>query len=159
MIFGLQGFTLLHIAISLIAIGSGLMLVGGFLSNRRLEGTNLLFLVTTAATSLTGFLFPFTGFLPSHLFSVISLAVLALAAYAYFGKRLNAGWRLTYVLAAILALYLNVFVLIVQTFQKNPALTAIAPTQSEPPFGITQALTLLLFVVLGYVSVRRFRLS
>jgi hypothetical protein len=156
MVFGLEGFTLLHIVISLLAIGSGLVVVGGFLTNSRLDGANLLFLATTVATSATGFLFPFVRFLPSHLFSVISLIVLAVATYAYYAKRLDAPWRRIYVVSALTALYLNVFVLVVQTFVKNPALAAIAPNQSELPFVTTQIFTLLTFLALGYLSIKRF---
>jgi hypothetical protein len=157
MMFGLQGFTLLHIVISLVAIGAGLVVVGGFLANTRLGIANMLFLTTTVVTSATGLLFPFARFLPSHLVSVLSLIVLAVAIYAYNAKRSDPSWRRIYVVSAIIALYLNVFVLIVQTFAKNPALAAIAPNQSELPFVATQVLTLLGFLALGRVSLRRFQ--
>ena len=156
MTFGLQGFTLLHIAISLLSIGSGFVIVGGFLANTRLEGANIVFLVSTVATSVTGFMFPFVQFLPSHLFSIVSLIALGVAIYAYYGKRLEGGWRKIYVAGAAFALYLNVFVLVFQTFQKNPALLAIAPTQSEPIFLATQFATLLAFLILGLMSMKRF---
>jgi uncharacterized membrane protein YphA (DoxX/SURF4 family) len=157
MFLGLEGSTLLHIAVSLVAIASGFMVIGGFLTNRKLEMTTLIFLVTTVATNATGFLFPFAQFLPSHLIAIISLLVLPVAIYAYYGKNLSGPWRWIYVVSAVLSLYLNVFVLVVQTFAKNPALAAIAPTQSEPPFLLAQAFTLLAFVGLGYLSLKRYQ--
>lgn len=159
MIFGLDGFTLFHVALSLVGIAAGFVVVGGFLSNAQLTGATHLFLVTTAATSLTGFLFPFVDLLPSHITGIVSLVVLAVAIYAYYFTRLAGGWRTVFVVTATAALYLNVFVLIVQTFIKNPALLTLAPTQSELPFAATQGLTLVVFVLLGWASVRRFRLA
>lgn len=156
MIFGLDGFTLFHIVISLVGIASGFAVVGGFLSNARLEGMTLVFLATTVATNVTGFGFPFTQLLPSHIVALISLGVLAIAIYARYFAGMHGVWRPVYVISATAALYLNVFVLIVQTFIKNPALVALAPTQSEPPFAATQGLALVLFLVLGWMAVRRF---
>jgi hypothetical protein len=157
MMFGLEGFTLLHIAVSLVAIASGFVVVGGFLANNRIDSSDTLFLATTGITSATGLLFPFNGFLPSHLLSILSLVVLAVAAYAYYVRRLDTSWRSIYVVTAMAALYLNVFVLIVQTFLKNPALAAIAPNQSEPPFIVTHIITLLAFLAIGYASLKRFQ--
>lgn len=157
MIFGLDGFTLFHILLSLVAIASGFAVVGGFLSNARLDGTTLVFLATTVATNVTGFGFPFTQLLPSHIVAIISLAVLAVAIYARYFAELQGAWRPIYVISATAALYLNVFVLIVQTFVKNPALVALAPTQSEPPFAATQGLVLVAFLLLGWTAVRTFR--
>ena len=157
MIFGLDGFTLFHIALSLIGVASGFLVIGGFLSNARLDGATHVFLATTAATSLTGFLFPFSTLLPSHIVGVVSLAVLAVAIYAWYFTDLAGRWRWIYVVAATVALYLNVFVLVVQTFVKNPALSVLAPTQSELPFAVTQGVTLVLFLVLGVLALRRFR--
>ncbi|WP_072395224.1 hypothetical protein [Hyphomicrobium sp. CS1GBMeth3] len=159
MIFGLDGFTLFHIALSLVGIAAGFVVVGGFLSNARLNGATHLFLVTTAATSLTGFLFPFVDLLPSHITGLISLAVLAVAIYAYYFTDLVGRWRSIFVVSATTALYLNVFVLIVQTFIKNSALLALAPTQSELPFAVTQGITLVAFLLLGWAAVRRFRVA
>ncbi|WP_295555926.1 hypothetical protein [uncultured Hyphomicrobium sp.] len=156
MIFGLDGFTLFHILISLLAIASGFIVVGGFLSNARLDAVTHVFLATTVATNVTGFGFPFVQLLPSHIVAIISLVVLAIAIYARYFTGLAGIWRTIYVVAATLALYLNVFVLIVQTFIKNPALVALAPTQSEPPFAATQGVALVLFVILGWLAVRRF---
>lgn len=157
MIFGLDGFTLFHVLISLVGIASGFVVLGGFLSNARLDGMTLVFLAATVATNITGFGFPFTQLLPSHIVALISLLVLAVAIYARYFADLRGLWRPVYVITATAALYLNVFVLMVQTFIKNPALVAIAPTQSEPPFAATQGLVLVLFLAVGWMAVRRFR--
>jgi hypothetical protein len=113
--------------------------------------------VTTILTSVTGFLFPFTRISPPHVFGVISLAVLALALVALYRRRLQGAWRWLYVVGALVALYLNVFVGVVQAFLKIPFLTSLAPTQSEPPFFLAQLLVLAAFVVLGVRAVGRFR--
>ena len=127
----------------------------GFLSNQRLDRWSAIFLVTTGLTSITGFLFPFTGVTPAIKLGIISLVVLAIAAVArYF---LHLTWRKTYVIGACAVLYFNVFVLVVQSFEKVPPLKALAPTQKEPPFAIVQIGVLLLFVVLTTFSVKRFR--
>lgn len=157
MLFGLDGFTLFHILISLVAIAAGFVVVGGFLSNARLDGATHLFLATTVATSVTGFLFPFVDLLPSHITGIVSLAVLAVAIYARYFTGLAGGWRTVYVISATAALYLNVFVLIVQTFVKNPALLSLAPTQSELPFAATQGVALVAFLLVGWAAVRRFQ--
>jgi hypothetical protein len=107
-------------------------------------------------TSATGFLFPFHGFKPSYVVGVLSLIVLALAIYARNSKRLAGGWRATYVVTAVIALYFNFFVLVVQSFEKVPALHALAPTQTEPPFKIAQLTVLVLFVVLGILATVKF---
>src|ERR1700684_890632 len=141
MIIGLStgAFTLLHVAIALIAIGSGLIVVGGMFASRRLPFNNGLFLLTTVLTSLTGFLFPIHGFTPAIGVGIISCVILAIALFAYYGKHLTGAWRWIYVVTAIAALYLNAFVLVVQSFVKVAALNALAPTQSnEPAFVITQ---------------------
>ncbi len=157
MIFGLDGFTLFHILLSLVGIASGFVVLGGFLSNARLDGATHVFLASTVATNVTAFGFPFVQLLPSHIVAAISLAVLAVAVYARYFTGLSGFWRPVYVISATAALYLNVFVLIVQTFIKNPALSALAPTQSEPPFAATQGATLVVFLLLGWIALRRFR--
>jgi len=152
--------TLLHVLISLAGIISGFVIAFGLLGGKRLEGWTKFFLTTTVLTSATGFLFfPFPKLLPSHIIGGISLVVLAIAIFARYVRHLSGAWRSTYVLSAILALYFNVFVLVVQSFMKVPALKALAPTQSEPPFVITQGIVLLLFVVLGFSGVKRFRIN
>jgi hypothetical protein len=159
MVFGmsLATFTLVHVVISLIGIGSGFVVAYGLLNGKRLDNWTLLFLSTTVATSATGFAFPFEKLLPSHQVGIISMIVLAIALLARYVFHLAAAWRRTYVISAIIALYLNVFVLVVQLFQKVPALKAAAPTQSEPPFAIVQLTVLAVFITLGYFATKRFR--
>jgi hypothetical protein len=152
----LTAFTLLHVAISLVAIGAGFVVVFGLLTSRRFERWTSLFLTTTVLTSVTGFFFPVHGFTPAHGVGIVSLIVLTLAILARNRFRLVGGWGRTYVITAITALYLNVFVLIVQLFQKVPGLKAIAPTQSESPFQLAQLATLLLFVALGVRAAIKF---
>jgi hypothetical protein len=157
MFFGGPTFTAIHVAISLAGILSGFVVLFAMLSGRRPAGWTALFLSTTVATSVTGFLFPFHRFLPAHATGIVSLPVLALAIYAFYSRHLAGGWRRTYVITAALAQYLNVFVLVVQSFEKASALHALAPTQSEPPFLAAQLLVLALFVVLTVAADRRFR--
>lgn len=150
----LETFTLVHVLISLVGIASGIIVMYGFLTNQRLDRWTAVFLSTTALTSLTGFLFPFTAVTPAINLGIISLLVLAIAiATRYF---LHLAWRKTYVIAACAALYFNVFVLVVQSFEKVPSLKALAPTQKEPPFAVAQIIVLLVFVVLTTFSVKRF---
>ena len=138
MIFGMTTFTFVHVVLSLIGIGSGLVVVFGLFTSKRLDGWTAVFLTATVATSVTGFGFPFVKFLPSHGVGIVSLIVLAIVILARYGKHLEGSWHWVYAAGAIVALYLNVFVLVVQLFRKVPALQAMAPTQSEPPFQVTQ---------------------
>jgi hypothetical protein len=148
----LQAFTFLHVAISLIAIAAGLLVLLAMIGGRDLKPLTALFLVTTALTSLTGFLFPFKGVTPGIVIGILSLIVLALAMIAR-----RRGWPGTYAITATLALYFNVFVLIVQSFEKVPSLHALAPTQTETPFKVAQLFTLVLFVVLTTLAFRNRR--
>jgi len=159
MIWGLttETFTTVHVVLSLIGIASGLVVLFGLMSGRRLDRWTALFLATTVLTSVTGFGFPFDHLLPSHKVGILSLVVLAVAIVAFYAAHLAGAWRRIYVICAAVALYLNVFVLVVQLFEKVPALKAIAPTQKEPPFAITQVVVLMLFVVLTVVAAIRFR--
>jgi hypothetical protein len=157
MIFSLATFTLIHVVISLAGIGSGLVVAIGLLSAKRLDGWTAIFLATTVLTSVTGFGFPFEHLLPSHIVGGVSLLVLALAIYARYGRHLAGPWRRVYAIGAVVALYLNVFVLVVQLFRNVPALMELAPTQSEPPFAIAQLVVLALFVGLGVSAAIRFR--
>lgn len=150
-------FTLVHVVISLVGIFSGLIVVFGMISGKRPDGWTPLFLASTVLTSLTGFLFHFDHPLPSHKVGVISLIVLAIAMVALYARRLEGKWRSVYVIGAVLALYLNVFVAVVQAFLKIPALKALAPTGSEPSFLVAQTIVLALFVVLGIFAAKRFR--
>jgi hypothetical protein len=158
-IFGTTTFSFVHAMISLIGIGSGLIAMVGLLAGQRLDRWTGIFLSATIATSVTGFGFPFVRLLPSHVFAIISLIVLALAVYARYVRHMENGWRSTYVISAVVALYLNVFVLVVQLFAKLPSLTGLAPTQSEPPFLLAQSVVFGLFVALGVIAVLRFRLE
>ena len=153
----LQTFILIHVLISLAGIASGLVVMYGFFANKRLDGWTALFLTTTALTSITGFLFPFNGVTPAIKLGVISLVVLAIAIATRYP--LHLAWRKTYVIAACAALYFNIFVLVVQSFEKVSALRAIAPTQKEPPFAIAQIAVLVLFVVLTTFAVKKFHME
>jgi hypothetical protein len=154
---GLASFTIAHVVISLIGIASGFVVARGMLNARRLESWTRVFLAATLATTVTGFLFPFEKFLPSHATGILSLVVLPIAIFALYRKRLAGPWRWVYVVAALIAQYLNTFVLVVQLFLKVPALHALAPTQTEVPFAAAQGVVLLLFVVLTVAAIRRFR--
>ena len=158
MIFGmsLHAYTQLHVWISLVAIGSGVIVMYGLLTAKRLDGWTSLFLATTLLTSITGFGFPFMGVTPGIRLGIISLVVLAIAYVARYARHLAGGWRATYVITAATALYLNLFVLVVQSFEKVPALRAIAPTQKEPPFAIAQIALLAVFIGLTILAVKRF---
>jgi hypothetical protein len=149
-------FTLLHVLISLAGIGSGLIVIYGMLSGKRLDGWTAVFLTTTVLTSVTGFMFPVEQILPSHKIGIISLVALALAIVGRYAFHLAGGWRRTYVICAVLALYLNCFVAVVQSFLRIPALKALAPTQKEPPFLVAQVLVLAIFVALMALATRRF---
>jgi hypothetical protein len=153
----LEIYTLLHVIISLIGIFSGLVVLFGLLSAKHLDGWTKWFLITTVLTSATGFFFPFHGFTPAIGVGIISLLVLAVAIYARYPRQLAGHWRWIYVVTAVIALYFNVFVAVVQAFEKVPALKVMAPTQTEPPFKLTQLVVFALFVVLGIVAAIRFR--
>ena len=159
MIFGmtLSTFTTVHVVLSLLGIFSGFVVLIGLLGGKRLGGLTALFLVSTVLTSVTGFLFPVDHFLPSHGVGIISLVVLAVAILARYAFHLVGTWRWIYVVGAVVALYLNVFVLIAQAFLKVTALKAMAPTQSEPPFLIAQLVVTALFIALGIAAAKRFR--
>src|ERR1700677_2800901 len=120
MVFGmtLATYTLVHVIFSLVGIGSGLVVLFGLLRGKRLAGWTGLFLATTVATSITGFGFPVEHFLPSHGVGIISLVALAIAIVALYGKHLSGGWRRTYAITSVIALYLNCFVAVVQSFEK-----------------------------------------
>ena len=153
----LQIYTMVHVLISLLGIFTGLIVLFGMLAGKRLDGWTRWFLITTVATSVTGFFFPFHGFTPAIGVGIISLLVLAVAIYARYPRQLAGAWRWIYVVGAVISLYFNVFVLVVQSFEKIPALHGIAPTQTEPPFKLTQLVILALFVILGIAAVIRFR--
>ena len=149
-------FLQIHVALSLIGIVTGLIVLYGLLSGRALGGWTALFLLSTILTSITGFPLPPFGLDPPRMVGILSLVLLAVAVGAYYAFHLRGGWRWVYVVTAMAALYLNCFVAVIQSFAKIPALRALAPTQSEPPFLIAQLVVLALFVVLGFLSVLKF---
>ena len=150
-------FTVVHTVLSLVGILTGIVVLIGMLREKRFSGWTALFLFTTILTSVTGFFFPFGKILPSHVVGVISLAALAVAVLALYIGHLAAAWRWIYVSTALFALYLNVFVGVVQRFQKLPFLASLAPTQSEPPFVVAQGVVLIAFIALGVWALRSFR--
>ena len=155
----LSAFTTVHTIISLIAIVSGIIVMFGLLGSSRMPGLTVIFLLFTILTSATGFLFPFTMLLPSHMIGILSLVLLAIACIALYVMKLSGAWRWIYVLTAMVSLYLNVFVLVIQSFLKVPALHALAPSvpPSEPPFAVVQGIVLLFFIVVIVGAMRRFR--
>jgi hypothetical protein len=157
MSFGLAILTFVHVVLSLGGIGSGLVVVYEFLAAKRRDIWTALFLATTVLTSVTGFFFPAEHFMPCHALGIVSLLVLAVAILARYTFHLSGAWRSAYVISSVIALYLNVLVLVVQLFQKVPALHALAPTQSEPLFLVTQITVLALFVAIAISAAIRFR--
>ena len=159
MILGMsvETYTFIHVALSLVGIVAGLVVLAEMLGSKKADFWTTLFLVTTVLTSVTGFFFPRDHVLPSHIVGVISLLLLAAAIAALRAYRLAGRWRGIYVVTAIAALYLNVFVAVFQSFLKIPFLTRLAPTQAEPPFIAVQAIVLLLFIGAGVLAFRSFR--
>jgi hypothetical protein len=155
--FGLATFTLIHVLISLAGIGSGFTVIYGMLVGKRLDKWTAVFLATTVATSATGFFFPFHGFKPSYVVGILSLLVLAAAIFARYSRQMAGGWRLAYVITSVIALYFNVFVLVVQAFAKLPPLKGLAPTQTEQPFKVAHLALLVIFVAVGVAASIRFR--
>jgi hypothetical protein len=155
----LSTFTTVHVVISLIAIVAGIIVMFGMLGSNRMPGLTAIFLLFTILTSVTGFLFPFNGVTPGIIIGVLSLVLLAIACIALYGAKLSGAWRWIYVLTALVSLYLNVFVLAIQSFLKIPALTALAPGNppSGPIFGVVQGVVLVLFVLFTIGAIRRFR--
>jgi hypothetical protein len=155
----LSTFTLVHVLISLAGLGSGLIVVFGMLAGKRLDGWTAIFLITTVLTSVTGFLFPVEHILPSHIVGIISLGALAVAIVARYALHLAGPWRSIYVVSAVLALYLNSFVAVVQSFLKIPPVHALAPTQKEPPFLVAQLVVMAIYIVLGFFAVKKFHVQ
>ena len=159
MIWGMttSTFTAVHVWLSLIGIGAGLLVMFGLLAGKLLDRWNTVFLITTVATSVTGFGFPFDHLLPSHKVGIISLVILAVAIGARYALHQAGAWRRIYVVCAAIALYLNVFVGVTQAFLKFSALTALAPGQTEAPFVLTQLVVLGLFTALTIVAAKKAR--
>ena len=152
----LEIYTIIHTLISLVAIFTGLVVLLGLLGGKLLDGWTKWFLVTAVATTITGFFFPFHGFTPAIGLGIISLPFLAITIFARYSKHLARAWRWIYVIGAVICLYFNLFVAVVQAFEKIPALHAIAPTQTESPFKLTQLIVLLLSILLAIVAAIRF---
>lgn len=152
----LTAFTIVHVLISLVGIVCGFVVFQGMLVPKNRPGWTKWFLVMTVATSVTGFMFPFKGFTPALAFGFLSMILLGLAIHGLYFRRLAGGWRKTYVITALFAQYLNVFVLVVQSFQKIPVFRSLAPTQTEPAFGIAQGIVLVGFLVFGFIAAKRF---
>jgi hypothetical protein len=150
-------FTQIHVIISLVAIAAGLLTALGMMMGKPLPAMTALFLSTTILTSVTGFFFPYHGVTPGIVVGIVSLVVLLVTLIARYSKHMAGGWRVTYVITAMFALYLNVFVLVAQSFQKIPSLHALAPTGTEPAFKISQAIVLIVFVVLTIVANKKLR--
>jgi hypothetical protein len=161
MILGIStaAYTFVHVFISLIGIGSGLIVMWGLIAGKRLDGLTAVFLLTTVLTSVTGFGFPVEHLLPSHIVGIISLVILAIAIPARYAFHMSGVWRAVYVVGAATALYLNGFVLVVQLFEKVSALKALAPTQKEPPFLVAQLVVLVLYIGVMVLAAKRFRLE
>jgi len=153
----LQIYTIIHTLISLIAIFTSVIVLFGMLAGKRLDGWTKWFLTTAVLTTVTGFFFPFHGFTPAIGLGIISLPFLALTIFARYSGHLAGAWRWIYVIGAVICLYFNLFVLVVQLFEKVPALHAIAPTQTESPFKLTQLAVLVVSTLLAIVAVIRFR--
>jgi hypothetical protein len=158
----LSTFVTAHVIISLIGIVAGIIVMFGLLGSNRMPGLTAIFLLFTILTSATGFLIPplvSDKLLPSHIIGALSLVLLAVACFALYGQKLSGRWRLIYVLTALISLYLNVFVLVIQSFLKIPALHALAPSvpPSEPPFAIVQGIVLVFFVIVIIGAIRRYR--
>jgi len=152
----LQIYTIIHTLISLIAIFTGFLVLLGMIAGKRLDGWTKWFLTTAVLTTVTGFFFPFHGFTPAFGLGIISLPFLAITIFARCSRHLAGAWRWIYVIGAVICLYFNLFVLVVQSFEKVPALHAMAPTQTEPPFKLVQLIVLVLTIVLGIFAVVRF---
>ena len=155
----LHMYTIIRVLISLVGIFTGLIVLFGMLEGKRLDSWTKWFLITTVLTSVTGFFFPFRSFTPAIGLGILSLLVLAVAIYARYPRELAGHWRWIYVVTAVVAVYFNVFVGVVQSFEKIPALHALAPTQTEQPFKFTQLVVLVLFVVLAITAAIRFRIE
>ena len=154
--FGFTPSVFAHVLVSLIGIVTGFAVIAGLLRSKRLPAVTILFLASTALTSAGGFLLPSSGLTPARILGIISLVALVPTLYGLYGAHLAGPWRGVYAAGAVLVQYFNCFVLIVQLFRRVPALAAAAPTQSEPPFAITQGIVLLGFLALGIMAVKRF---
>jgi hypothetical protein len=153
----MSGLTLIHVILSLIAIVSGIVVVQGLITARRYEKTTLLYMLATALTLVTSFLFPYNGVTPGIAVGVLCVIIFIPTALARYGFQMQGIWRLVFVIGSLALLFFNCLILIVQSFQKIPQLHALAPTDSSPPVAISQGVLLVIFLIVGFLSVRRFR--
>ena len=152
----LARFTQVHVAISLIGIAAGFLVIFGMFASKKMPAMTALFLIMTVLTSVTGFFFPYKGATPGIKIGILSLVVLLFAILARYTGKLAGGWRGTWVITAVVAQFFNFLVLVVQSFEKVPALHALAPTQKETPFKAAQLVTLVVFLLLGFLAFRKF---
>ena len=157
MIVGMTPSVFLHVLLSLVGILSGFIVVFALLANKPMMAMTHVFLATTILTSVTGFFLPAAHFMPSHALGILSMIALMVAVVALYSKRLAGGWRRTYAISAVIALYFNFFVLIAQSFMKVAALHALAPTGTEGPFKLAELLALVIFILLGIGAAKNFR--
>lgn len=153
MIFGMTPLLFIHVAISLLGIASGFVVLFGLINNKRLDGWTWFFLTMTIFTSVSGVVLPAANFTPAHAFAILSLIVLAVALYARYSQKMKGIWRVVYIGTAMFAQYLNVFVLVLQFFQKILTPNDLAPKGIE---ATTQLLTLIAFTALSVLAVKRF---
>ena len=157
MLLGMTTFTAIHVVLSLIGVASGLVALFGLITANSMSSSTLLFLLTTLATSVTGFFFPFHGFTPALGLGILSVFILIAAIAARYRFHLSGAWRWVYVVCVVIALYFNSFVLVVQAFLKIHALHVLAPTGSEWPFALAQALALAFYFLTGALAIKGFR--
>jgi hypothetical protein len=159
MILGLTipQFTTLHVLISFVGIVAGLIALPAIARGHVLPRANVIFLWLTLLTSLTGFLFPIVAFTPALGVGIFSTLILAVALWAWYGRKLAGRAGAIYAIAATIGLWLNLFVLVVQSFLKVPALNALAPNGNEPPFAAAQGALLIAMLALGYFAFRASR--
>ncbi|WP_119390132.1 hypothetical protein [Taklimakanibacter lacteus] len=148
--------TIVHTILSFVAIGVGIKAIVGLFQGAHSNWWTRRFFELALAVTFTGFIFPFAGVTPAFATGIVS-AVILIAWFLAHRAHIVGAWRWIYVLAMVASLYLLIFVTIAQAFQKVPFLNALAPTGSEPPFAIAQAIALVIFIVIGTLAVRRFR--
>jgi hypothetical protein len=156
MFFGVSTLQTGHVLLSFAGIAAGFIVLYGLLTSQRMSAMTAIFLATTLLTNLTGFVFPFNGFTPAIGVGIIGTLVMAVCLWARYARDMAGRWRGIYVATAVLSLYLNLFVLVVQLFLKVPSLHALAPNGNEPPFAITQGVLLMASVFIGWLAHRRF---
>jgi hypothetical protein len=154
---GIAALTLFHVIVSLIAIAAGIVLAHGLITRKRYDRWTLIFMVTTAVTVLTGFVFPYNGFTPGIGVGIICVLIFIPTALARYRFAMAGIWRPIFVVGALALFYFNCLVFVVQSFQKIPPLNALAPTGGEPIIGAVQAVVFIAFLIVGFFSIRRFR--